>query len=406
MGLFTATKGCTSRALPGLCRRLISHETATKHTTGLDIASLGRVAQLGSAGLPQIDQGPCSNQDLHTGNDATLAGLIGHFSAPLRFSFGYGSGVLRQAGYEKASTPQIDMLHIVDSAHKFHTTNLQQNPHHYLILGRLGPTAVCAVQKWGAGAYFNPYVSVGSGDGSHVIKYGVVETQTALEDLCEWLSLYVAGRLQKPVKHLVEDPTMTAAIQYNLHSAAGVAVLILGETFTERQLYEEIARLSYTGDPRMAIGGENPRKVRNIVDKQYSRFQHLYGPVLAAWEGTVVSRDAARDGFKRNPAIAEIVSALPRHFRRRVYLQYRNIYDSALAHDAAAQAVFGGPVAIGSGPFSEAVARDRGLATALRRAVARTVAWPALVQTVKGVFSAGVAKSAKYAWEKRLKLQQ
>lgn len=401
MGLFSAAKNGPYRAL---CRRYISRQSSPVHITGLEVAALDRVAQLGSAGLLSV--GPCPNQEVHTGNETTLDGLISHFSAPLRCLFGYGSGVLRQAGYENAAAPQIDMLHVVDSAESFHAANLRQNAHHYLILGRLGPRAVCAVQKWGAGAYFNPYVSVGTGDSSHVIKYGVVETRTALQDLCEWLSLYVAGRLQKPVKHLVHDPTMAAAIQYNLHSAAAVAVLILGESFTERQLYEEIARISYTGDPRMTIGGENPRKVRNIVDKQYGHFQRLYAPILQGWEGTVVSRDWSRDtSYRRSSDVAQVVGVLPRQFRRRVYLQYRTAYGAALAHDKAAQAVFGEPVSGTTGPFAEAVARDQNLPAALRRAVARTVAWPALVQTAKGVFSAGVAKSAKYAWEKRLKLQ-
>ena len=50
-------------------------------------------------------------------------------------------------------------------------------------------------------------------------------------------------------------------------------------TFNERQLYEQITKLSYLGDFRMYIGGENPNKLKNIVAKQF-HFKKLYEPIL------------------------------------------------------------------------------------------------------------------------------
>ena len=92
-------------------------------------------------------------------------------------------------------------------------------------------------------------------------------------DLSEWHSLYFAGRLQKPVNFITtNDPRVKFLNQYNLKNAMTIAIFLIdGEgnsrqaTFNERQLYEQITKLSYLGDFRMYIGGENPNKLKNIV---------------------------------------------------------------------------------------------------------------------------------------------
>lgn len=51
-------------------------------------------------------------------------------------------------------------------------------------------------------------------------------------------------------------------------------------------LYRQIARLSYSGDFRTAIGAEHPQKISKLVDApgQLGRFQSLYEPVLKPME--------------------------------------------------------------------------------------------------------------------------
>lgn len=39
--------------------------------------------------------------------------------------------------------------------------------------------------------------------GTRLIKYGVVSTQTLCEDLTTWKTLYLSGRMHKPVRSLI-----------------------------------------------------------------------------------------------------------------------------------------------------------------------------------------------------------
>ena len=88
----------------------------------------------------------------------------------------------------------------------------------------------------------------------------------------------------------------------NLRHALHVALLQLPPSFTELMLWEQIAGISYSGDPRMSVpGAENPEKVKNIVRGKgvLEGFRELYqeplsdlpvawstgADVATAWEG-------------------------------------------------------------------------------------------------------------------------
>ena len=71
---------------------------------------------------------------------------------------------------------------------------------------------------------------------------------TLCEDLLDWRTLYVAGRMHKPVRILRQDPRVLLANQVNLASVLRVALLSLPEEFTEVQLWEKVAGVSYLGE--------------------------------------------------------------------------------------------------------------------------------------------------------------
>lgn len=327
----------------------------------------------------------CSNQRFFTDNDDDLERLARRFDGLVEFTFGYGSGVFDQAGYTKRAKPQIDMIHVVDDACNFHATNLRQFGSHYSGLKYLGgaPT-ILAVQQWGGGVYFNPFVAMASDGKTHLLKYGVTTLELCLRDLCEWNSLYVAGRLQKPVKYLRQENKIFELVnQYNLKSALTLALLLAPTKFDEVKLYETITLVSYMGDPRMAIGGENPKKVQNIVNKQFAKFRHLYAPIMEHMvDGHTLVRTGGEVGwFEKREFTPEYVSSLvqqlPLGFRRKLGVTSPN----------------------GAMEF----ALDKKRRTRLILAVRQTVRIPAAIQTLKGVLTAGITKSVKYAWEKNSK---
>jgi translocator assembly and maintenance protein 41 len=82
---------------------------------------------------------------------------------------------------------------------------------------------------------------------SQLIKYGVISTDTLCEDMMDWSTLYVAGRMHKPVRIIRPDARILLANQINLVSALRVALLMLPEEFTEVELWEQIAGISYAG---------------------------------------------------------------------------------------------------------------------------------------------------------------
>ncbi|OBS74713.1 hypothetical protein A6R68_14750, partial [Neotoma lepida] len=175
-----------------------------------------------------------------------LRRILAHFPEDLSLAFAYGSAVYRQAGPSAhQENPMLDLVFTVDDPVAWHAKNLKKNWSHYSFLKLLGPRIISSVQNnYGAGVYFNPLIIC---DGK-LIKYGVITTGTLIDDLLNWNSLYIAGRLQKPVKivSMNENTTLRSALDKNLKSAVTAACLMLPESFSEEDLFIEIAGLSYS----------------------------------------------------------------------------------------------------------------------------------------------------------------
>src|SRR5690606_32908410 len=164
-----------------------------------------------------------------------------------------------------------------------------------------------------------------------LIKYGVVNVDTLCRDLTEWDTLYMAGRLQKPVKILRDDARVRIANQANLISALRVALLLLPDKFSETQLFRTIAGISYMGDPRMSLMTENPHKVANIVDNQLGNFRKLYGPLIEQLPNVYYLNPT----YSADPNTAMLVQdmnpfrrgnmvrRLPKAFRKKLYFLYQ-----------------------------------------------------------------------------------
>ncbi|ORY64841.1 mitochondrial matrix Mmp37-domain-containing protein [Pseudomassariella vexata] len=372
--------------------------------------------------------------------------LLWKFRAPIRYAFAYGSGVFPQSQGDKAtesefkavhpnapvavqraqkSSPKmIDFIFGVSHTQHWHSLNLMQHRNHYSALGSLGSGAVSAVQdKWGAGVYFNTYVTI---EGI-TIKYGVVTLETLKRDLREWDTLYLAGRLHKPVKILRDDPQVRMANQINLMSALRTALLLLPPTFTERALYSTIAGISYLGDPRMAFPTENPQKVANIVSNNMQNFRRLYAPLVESlpnvtfddpacnepdwvWnQDSVLKLQQDMDPVKRG----NMVRRLPKAFRAKLYFEYQKelqipqldfnkLMEESKNEDAGSFKRQQG------GGFEQRIAQDNPsqLRTHVRHVIKKTINWPSTTQSLKGPFTAGMRKTIRYLGEKMANYQQ
>lgn len=117
------------------------------------------------------------------------------------------------------------------------------------------------------------------------IKYGVTTVDNLCSDLLNWRTLYLAGRMHKPVRIIKDDARVRLTQQVNLTSALRATLLTLPHEFSETQLFERLAGISYSGDPRMILPAENRGKVGNIVRKQSPQFKELYHRLVVGLPG-------------------------------------------------------------------------------------------------------------------------
>ncbi|MQL96820.1 hypothetical protein Taro_029499 [Colocasia esculenta] len=130
----------------------------------------------------------------------------------------------------------------------------------------------------GVGVHFNPFVQWKD----KMIKYGVVGMQELARDLLAWDRFYLSGRLQKPVRILVDNYDIEKVNAVNLKAATSAALLLSSPEFTEEELYSKICSLSYMGDLRMLFA-EDKNKVNKIVKGSFGSFHKMYKPFIAEY---------------------------------------------------------------------------------------------------------------------------
>lgn len=277
------------------------------------------------------------------------------------FAMAYGSGVFPQNGYSKTDRPMVDFVFGVSDPSSWHENNVSQNPKDYAASMRmLPPTVIVRIQKCGPGIFYNPFVKFED----WTIKYGVISLDVLKQDLTEWQTLYVAGRLHKPSKILKASPEIITAQGINLESALNSATLLLPEKFTRRELYETIASLSYLGDSRMHFA-ENRNKVSNIVDTNLKRFEEVYAEAIsrAEWLVSLQDEQFAQDVARKT--LEARLRSLPFNLRRNI-------------------------------PASTDIEDIYALAPELKRAIREITILPSIMQSLKGFLTAGPIGSARY----------
>jgi translocator assembly and maintenance protein 41 len=306
----------------------------------------------------------------------------------MEMAFAYGSGVFQQEGHVDMSKNMLDYIFVVDNPKKWHQQNMKLYPKHYSFLRYFGAKRVAKIQNnYGAGVYFNTLVH----HEDRLIKYGVISTDRLITDLLDWDTLYVSGRLHKPVK-LVVLPTnkqLLSAMHINLQSAMHAALLLLPESFTEEELYTQITNLSYAGDFRMQFG-EDKNKVSNIVKPNIPYFKRLYEKIIESEKQVIWHKN---DGF---------LEQYPTHISQ---FHHLNLLPKTVQVNIVEIRRLSGSSGL---PDMEEVIRnmaheshcDDYVAQSLKKIV-KTSSWS---QSIKSVFTAGVTKSFKYSMKKVKKM--
>lgn len=321
--------------------------------------------------------------------------------------FAYGSAVFTQRGYTELqqSSAMTDLVFVVDDVATWHRENLERNGSHYSALRHLGPLVCTAVQQFGAGVYYNTGVRVGS----RLVKYGVVSRSDFRADLEDWTSLYVSGRMHKPVRLLGRaDPELQPPIEANLRSALVAALLMLPERFDEAQLFDTVCGISYAGDVRMGLG-ESSRKPTDIAVSQAGPLRALYAAPLAEAAASALLAQPSAGAHAQDVGLAaraQLVARLPACAQRELLTELAPLASPVRAAGAAAGDACGawrGRVVEATDAVWRRCGQDAAneqLACALRRSLRRLVLRSSLAQTAKGIVTAGAATSLSYALAK------
>jgi len=340
-----------------------------------------------------------------------LYSILSTFPSSTSHAFAYGSGVFEQKiskddNHESSSLlskdNMIDFIFVTPNAELWHQTCMLQRPQDYSGIARwIGSKYVANIGRMGAGLYFNALVTVHVPDESsehstykeRIIKYGVMEEEQLKSDLKHWDTLYVAGRMQKPVATLISsDEVMDLQERYNLQYALSTSLLLhTGNTkdciIRTSDLYQTIASLSYMGDPRVTAGAEDPNKVVKLVesDGQMKRFHALYKHQLESMEHMGLLHRTSSEAIEINLMDPSIQRALHHKLPARLQNDTKEIMDITTSQISPS---------VGS---SASVPNNDILRKTLKQSLASIVGPPARVQSMKGLFTAGLKKSFQYA---------
>ncbi|XP_076803686.1 phosphatidate cytidylyltransferase, mitochondrial-like isoform X2 [Clavelina lepadiformis] len=333
---------------------------------------------------------------------ALYKGILQRFPGNMSLAFSYGSGIFPQNEYSPPSSNMLDFVFVVRDPFAWHKRNLEMNKQDYSGLMRFAGAKRIKnlMQNYGAFVYYNTGIPLEG----RVIKYGVISEDNLVQDLVKWDTLYVAGRLHKPV-HIVQhdfeaSPKLLEGLKANLIGALLTSLLILPESFSETELFHTIAGLSYSGDFRMTLG-EDRNKVSNIVNSNLERFQQLYYPVLEGVCETSRQMRAPLRSFiywdkekrridqDKSPQIQHLhLQKLPFHLQTSLC----RVFDIEARHVRDVEEIL------------KSAARYPDLSDVIQQSVINIVKNTNKSQSLKGILSAGPWTSIKYSGNKLKKM--
>jgi mitochondrial translocator assembly and maintenance protein 41 len=345
----------------------------------------------------------------------------------------------------------LDLILVVRNAQTFHHMNMQQHPHHYAPWLRVfgGASTASWMQRHfplsDAKVLF--HVVHDNDDSSNnnngvlpPMKYGIVQWDDLQRDLTQWSYLYLAGRLHKPTLPIVVPPPdgFVEAQSINLQAVVSAALLLLQSsttmTTTDDQnkddsqptrdpmsgkntnsvllpwstLFGQIASLSYTGDFRMQVGGEDPHKVSKLVHGpgQLERFQDLYRHEYSIFQPleqmgllTVVPSQGIEWDSSSVASRRELWKNLPQQLQQ---LQHQPKYPSRGRGGSTMTTTTSSSSSSSITQKDDVVDNDHTVQL-LAQGLAAIVAPTARYQSFKGIFTLGARKSLRYAKAKLAK---
>lgn len=322
------------------------------------------------------------------------------FPPSISLAFGYGSGVFAQKNNEDTSKKMLDFIFVVNNSYEWHKANLDINSDHYAFAGKLSSieTFHNYMDDTGAGVIFN----TGILNQGRRVKYGVISESRLISDLNEWNTLYISGRLHKPV-HVIhhafeKSPSLVQALKRNLESSLTTALLLLPDSFSEKELFLTIAGLSYQGDIRMGLA-EDPNKVSNIVEANMQGFRGLYTPILNSYmfEGSDNYTKDLLCWKDSNTMLIQDKSPVNIHnilqnSPSNLILELCCVYDSEAKHIRDIDEII------------KSIAKYPEIATLVRKALANIVGQSSKSQTIKNLATVGPLEAVKYSSQKISKM--
>ena len=317
-------------------------------------------------------------------NSQSLRALLRESFPPTRLTLLYGSAAFPQSGKTKGK--MLDIIFAVDDPMDWHSKNINSNPTHYSFVRHLPRSFLLRLQRSAAGLYYNPFVTLHGWES--MVKYGVISAADLRRDLEEWSTLYVSGRMHKPVLLLETCPELDTAARHNLSSAVRTGLLLLPENFKLKDLFCRITGISYTGDIRMRFA-EDVNKINNIVNANYGEFEKLYYSELKNTfkDCLHINGDSLTQNKSSNCTKIHI-SSLPSNLliHLAANIGWNKHYNRTLS--------------VGDFVSGLGTARLAELPSHVDLSLEEIIASTSVSQSAKGILTAGIWKSAVYTFEK------